>query len=153
MTGDDIDARLREIVTAHVVVGGYPDTMGIARAAYALARADMARHGVVHMERTVWDGGSQTAERVDMEAWIEHASPSDVEALLDDRMDATSDDAQTLLRRIWDESGAANGGRIGSGNVDARHHWGHGERAALRRAVKRLRPGLVEPEPGQGFLL
>ena len=38
-----LDAALRAVVTRHVVVGSYPDTMGIAREAYALgARSTLA---------------------------------------------------------------------------------------------------------------
>lgn len=35
---DELSARLREIVLRHTVVGGYPDTMAIARKCYELDR-------------------------------------------------------------------------------------------------------------------
>lgn len=56
----DDDAALREIVTKHTVVGGYPDTMGIARDAYALAARLQSQDGV---REAFTDGGGYTWEQ------------------------------------------------------------------------------------------
>ena len=146
--------RLKEVVLRHTVVGGYPDTMAIARDAYALARADMARNGVMHLERTAWSGDAHRTERRDMEAWLEEADAAAVTALLDEALDPSSPEGRATMALLWAACAKANGSEVGiDDQEDATYHWGEGERIALRRTLSRLRPELVEPDPAQMALL
>lgn len=149
---DDLDERLRAVVTAHVVIGGYPDTMGIAREAYRMARRDMARHGVMFIERTTWRDGMPHAERRDLEAWLEQATQADMAVLLDDAIEIVDDETQHRLGAIWDAATRANGMTEEPGEY-ATHHWGEVDRIALRRTLARLRPDIADPDPDQGSLL
>lgn len=149
---DDLEERLRAVVTAHVVVGGYPDTMGIAREAYRMARRDMARHGVMFMERTAWRGGVPHAERRDLETWIEQATRTEMDVLLDDAIEIVDDETQRRLGVIWEAATRANG-MTEEPDEYATHHWGEADRIALRRALARLRPDVTDPDPDQGSLL
>lgn len=155
---DDLDARLRAIVIHHTVLGGYPDTMAIARDAYALAQADaapMAAAPLMQMERTVWQGPSKEDEFQPMDAWIAEAPHADLDRLLtvDIRMDSAAD--QQFLMEMWSDFAAADGRRgdmLETADL-VTYHWRDADRIALRRAVETLRSDHLEPDPNQGTLL
>lgn len=148
-----LDSRLREIVLRHVVVGGHPDAMAIAREAYALDRAP----GMT-LERTVWRGDASREESLEIDRWIRNAPDDVMERLLGDVLNVTSEDGQALLTRVWNDAnddldGLLDGRVRGSGDDMPTYHWGEGERKALRRAIAHLRPGYLDADPGQGSLL
>lgn len=149
----DLDARLREIVLRHTVVGGYPDTMAIARDCYALDRMEP-----MVLERTVWRGDVSRDETQDIEDWIRTAPDDEMRRLLSDDLSVTSEADQALLARVWNDAnddldGLLGGRLMGSREDRPTYHWGDGERRAFRKAVARLRPGYLDADPGQGSLL
>lgn len=153
---ETLDERLRAIVVSHTVVGGYPDTMGIARAAYELGRTwSEAPASAMSMERTVWHGSVKKEETQSMDAWIPRASVADLDRLTRDDLVVTDADHQTFLAGIWSDCAFCAGQRVAfdEDNQTVTYHWQEGERIALRRALKTLRPEHLAPEPGQGSLL
>ena len=153
MADADITARLRAIVLRHTVVGGYPDTMAIARDAYALDRVEP-----MTLERTVWRGDVSREETQELEDWIATARDEELQRLLTGDFPATDEEGQAFLAIVWndaddDHAGLLDGRQMSSREDRPTYHWGDGERRAFRRAVERLRPGYLDPHPGQGSLL
>jgi hypothetical protein len=155
MQDGEPDPRLREIIVRHTVVGGYPDTMAIARDAYALALSDAATTRAMTLERTVWNGSSKEDETVSMEAWIGHAPHAALDMLLTERLRMEHEADQSYLAEIWRDCATANGDRADMRETAdlVTYHWREGDRLALKAAVARLRPNHLKPDPNQGSLL
>lgn len=158
MADTELDARLRGIIVDHTVLGGYPDTMGIARAAYALALAQGGAAAVADamtLERTVWHGSSKDDETVAMDAWITEAAHADLDRLLVDPLDVASARDQDFLATVWHDCAEASGRRaVMHEDADlVTYHWREGDRLSLRRAVATLRPGHLKSDPNQGSLI
>ena len=151
----ELDPRLREIVIRHTVLGGYHDTMAIARDAYALAIAAAAPQPLMTLERTVWHGSTKMEGTMAMDGWIAEASHVALEMLLSDRLRMDHEADQSYLAELWQDCAAANGKRADM-HEDAdlvTYHWREGDRLALKAAVTRLRPDHLKPDPNQGSLL
>lgn len=147
MMDKNIEARLRAIVTANVIVGGYPDTMAIARAAYELGRQSSGSVAMT-LDRTKWSGSVHEEQTTVLDRWIVEADADTIERLMTRDIARSDIEDQRFLAQVWIESGGDP--EDGDGST---YHWGEGERIRFRRAVARLRPSLVEPDPDQGFLL
>ncbi len=143
----ETEDKLREIVTANVKVGGYPDTMGIARAAYELGRLCSGSVAMT-LDRTTWRGSSHEDQTVVLDRWIIDADPRTLERLMTRDIARSDLEDQRFLARVWSESGGDPDDANGS-----TYHWSEGERIRFRRAVARLRPAQVEPDDRQTSLL
>lgn len=143
----NIEDNLRKIVTANVNIGGYPDTMGIARAAYELGRLSSGTVAMT-LDRTTWRGSSHENQTVVLDRWIIEADPQVLDHLMTRDIARSDIEDQRFLARVWNESGGDPDDADGS-----TYHWSEGERIRFRRAVAKLRPSQVEPDDRQSSLL